>query len=427
MNWWPWNWKSKPRVRAPGELREFVYLDEVSVLSLLASRQGAVTQGQTDSSSRASKVQASAKGKKSLLVAEGELTAALSYDFSRATSIQRKTIIQSSFKELMDLESSRLVLGRAEAKGESVSVSKRASVEKRGVLASCIQRGGLVELDVELDVEAVYRVNAVVSSMLGIVDGSPSLFDEETKSNLEQGRAAESVLSGLLGGLVPIRATLPDCRVFDLEGTWFLLNRNVVLERDWEMGRPLVAVGVAEESLFWKDLRRVLYSGSRYKVLARAAKSGLQDTWTAIKLSHVLDVIAPKLGDEIRETSEMLIKGATKTEPGELPTVDAMLVALVSALREREDLLLVDDAGERAERLIAEHLEERYSLRAFREASKGLVSALLPPDHPLRPDDLVKLRERAMDLAGGGESREGLKAVERSPLYLDCEFVAIYW
>lgn len=427
MNWWPWNWKRTSRVRAPGELREFVYLDEVSVLSLLASRQGAVTQGQTDSNSKATKIQSSAKGKKSLLVVEGEITAALSYDLSRATSIQRKTIIQSSFKELTDLETSRLVLGRADARSESVSVSKRASVEKHGVLASSIQRGGLIELDVELDVEAVYRVNAVVSSMLGIVDGSPSLFDEETKSNLEQGRAAESVLSGLLGGLVPIRATLPDCRVFDVDGTGFLLNRNVVHEADWDKGRPLVAVGVAEESLFWKDLRRVLYSGSRYKVLARAAKSDLQDTWRAIKLSHVLDVIAPKLGDEIRETSEMLIKGARKTGPGEQPTVDAVLMALLSALREREDLLLVDDAGKRAEKLITEHSEKPYSLRAFRDASKELVSALLPPEHPLPPEELVKLRERAMDLAAGLESPQGLTAAESSPLYLDCEFVAIYW
>ena len=62
---------------------------------------------------------------------------------------------------------------------------------------------------------------------------------------------------------------------------------------------PLYVVGVAEHSLFWKDIRRVLFSDARFRVLCRVAQGGLQNSWSPVKLAHVLRSVAPDLADRI--------------------------------------------------------------------------------------------------------------------------------
>ena len=79
------------------------------------------------------------------------------------------------------------------------------------------------------------------------------------------------------------------------EKEWLVHRRvlNQLSEDDTLQRRPVYIVGVAEQSLFWKDIRRVLFSGSRFRVLCRVAQDGIQESWTPVKLAHVLDAVLP--------------------------------------------------------------------------------------------------------------------------------------
>jgi len=59
--------------------------------------------------------------------------------------------------------------------------------------------------------------------------------------------------------------------------------------------RRLQVVAVAEADLFWRDIRRVLFSGARYTVLARVSRDNIQTEWTPVKLVELLKDVVPDL------------------------------------------------------------------------------------------------------------------------------------
>ena len=98
------------RALCDGSLREFVYLDDVSVYSLLASRKGAIITEVTESEaiSLNSTVGGSLGG--DFGVARADLKSDLQSTKTQGSQVLRKALIQTSFKELHDLESKTLAL-----------------------------------------------------------------------------------------------------------------------------------------------------------------------------------------------------------------------------------------------------------------------------------------------------------------------------
>ena len=111
--WWR-SWRRKRRIRRAAKapqspLREFVYLDETSVCSLVAARVGSIadTLTATQSESLQSEVSASVGVSSGL---KAGLDSRVTGGQSRSSQILRKTVIQSTFKELHDMEKDRLVV-----------------------------------------------------------------------------------------------------------------------------------------------------------------------------------------------------------------------------------------------------------------------------------------------------------------------------
>ena len=70
--------------------------------------------------------------------------------------------------------------------------------------------------------------------------------------------------------------------------------------------RPLYVVGVAEAELFWRDLRRILFSSSDYRMLCRLGRTSAQRTWTPVKLTDVLEGVVPDLRRMVDRIPAML-------------------------------------------------------------------------------------------------------------------------
>jgi hypothetical protein len=66
-------------------------------------------------------------------------------------------------------------------------------------------------------------------------------------------------------------------------------------------------VALAEAPLFWKDIRRVLFSGSRYSLLCRIGRDGLHDDWTPVKLVDVVRGFAPEVADQMATARQELV------------------------------------------------------------------------------------------------------------------------
>src|SRR4051794_15457514 len=116
----PWHrvsrrWRSYRRKRqakkyASGPLREFVYLDEVSVYSLIASRKGPIATDYRDTTSTLLRSELEGTVGANAGVAKSEVASRIESSQSRETHSVRKAVIQSTFRELYDAEQGQLAL-----------------------------------------------------------------------------------------------------------------------------------------------------------------------------------------------------------------------------------------------------------------------------------------------------------------------------
>src|SRR5690242_4475490 len=93
-------WRRAKRVKAAktatASLREFVYLDEVSVYSLLSSRQGALASDYTDTRSETSLSELSGAVSANSGVLKGDLSSKLSGTEVQTSQVVRKSTIQAA-------------------------------------------------------------------------------------------------------------------------------------------------------------------------------------------------------------------------------------------------------------------------------------------------------------------------------------------
>jgi hypothetical protein len=295
-------------------LREFVYLDEVSVYSLYSSRLGAVPKEITDT--RSSTLQSETSGTLGLGEMAGaglvksDLNSGVTATRGSARQVLRKSTIQSTFKKLYETERESLAICPDRESGSTLQLQdvqdfrKRleALQDQRSVIdPTTLTRGCLLEVEARLEAEATFRVSTVLSAITEFVEDAPEILDPT--GQLEEAKVYSRLVEKLLSGLVPIQGRAVNYEVVNLEGRAWLVHHEV-LDSSAVFQRfdrqPLYIVGVAERSLFWKDIRRVLFSNARFRILCRVSADGLQEDWTAVKLVHVLESVEPRAADAIR-------------------------------------------------------------------------------------------------------------------------------
>jgi hypothetical protein len=438
------------RTQAP--LREFVYLDDVSVYSLIASRLGPVAAEFTDTETASLQSELTGTLGANVGVAKSELKSRLQANQSSASQVLRKSIVQTTFKELYELEESSLALRPTTLDDPAPTVPTlqqlgawlRDAGHPWAIKPDELKRGQLVELEVELDAEPIFKISTVVSTMLEIMRESPDASDVAGFQQLEQIESVARILEKLLAGLIPIRANVTDYFVVDTGHDEWLVHRDVIskMPASAELTvRSLNLVGVAEEALFWKDIRRILFGGSSYRVMCRLARSGIQDSWTPVKLTDVFKEVLPEVASSLESLNRTtLLMGSGGAADGDTERHRTMLS---TALRDyaqalvqhhgheisREDLLqpgFIDVATSSADedvkarrqhfRDITSHLENRFGFSTDPVVATHLrTAALLDADLGVASSNTVG--SQAISPADPSEEMR----------FLDAEFIAIYW
>lgn len=421
-------------------LREFVYLDEVSVYSLIASRLGPVATEFTETETASLKV---------------DIASTVGGGVEQGSQVLRKSIVQTTFKELYELEMESLLIRpmNDQVKPPVINsfndlTSSMDTLKTDGwVLEPAeLNRGQLLELEVQLEAEDIFRVSEVVSAILEIVEEDPNLFGLDPYDKLIQVKSINRILTKLLAGLIPVRGYAADYGIVNIDEKEWIVHRkllNKFPDKELSLVRPLFVVGVAEKSLFWKDIRRVLFSQARYRVLCRIAQNGLQNSWTPVKLSHVLDSVVPGLGSQINIAGSGVLatmvtasKTYKSTDRKRQLIRDALVGYAISLAQHYGHSITEQDLRESG--LPTDQQYDSFNcVKGRREAFEGIATFILERFKLERePRIVVQYRQAALldvglDFLGQPTqqvvSPDALHTPSFEERFLDSEFIAIYW
>ena len=439
-----------------GPLREFVYLDEVSVYSILASREGGIATEFTESDETSLNSEVSG----AVGIGLGETRATLDSKVQdgqvQVSQVLRKAVIQTSFKTLYDIEREDLTISLPGPNPVPNGV-EAADIERR--LDSLIEdgwiielgklhRGGLLEVEIELEADPVFHLVSIISTLRELIEDNEALLGQTFRDQLPEMISMAQVFESLLSGLVPIRGRIVDFMLASIGDREVLIHRSIIemVAADMRIETcPVFVVGVAQRDLFWKDIRQVLFSKARYTVFARLEIDGLTDKWHPVRIADVLSGIAPEFDEFISEFSESVRLAMSNAS-------NSKNVAREQSVRTERDVvsryakLVIEHHSRFLEPEVIEELirvipREQDWLKSVdgRRTVLGEVGRRLDAKLEVETpgEEAYKLRRAALVAAGipadFSASKSGCADTEttvypfREEKFLDAEIIAIYW
>ncbi|MCZ7547639.1 MAG: hypothetical protein M5U11_00585 [Anaerolineales bacterium] len=449
--------KAKNKITSGGILREFIYLDDVSVHSLLASTRGPVAFEYLDTLSNTSHSEVEGGINLTTGLASAETKARRFDTLSHGTQVTRKSIIQALFKQLYDQEKESLIIspiqGALQLAGEQMSLQDMqrdiTKLEAAGwvIDPSRLQRGQLIEVEIQLEADMVFRISTVISVFREIIEENIGLFGHSDSLDITAMKSIDKVLEKILVGLIPIRGLAVDYRIITINNKEWIVHQKCLARLSENVpSMPLYIVGVTEQRLYWKDIRRLLFAKSRYSVFCRLSLSDLRNTWSPIKIVNLLDSVVPGLTQEMHlsqpeELAKMMrpIKSMSMPDVDDTDQIDQLQMKKI--LQIYADLIAKEFQIElsQLDRENIEMLSERNcsfcsSVDVRRIAFNSILS-YLSEHHTFKPDPNItsEMRNNAIIKAKIDQlTKNQLDQNVSSTLYederfLDTEFIAIYW
>ncbi len=434
-----------------GPLREFVYLDDVSLYSLLASRKNGIAAEFTESETASLNSEVGGSVSAGLGASRAESRARFEAGHSRTTQVLRKAIVQTSSKELRDMERERLSfplpIGDPPACGSLAQIEQLDTAQHGGWIfdPKDLQRGDLLEIDVSLEADPIFRASTAITTVREIMQENLHLFGGENLEQLAEMRAIGRMLESLLVGLVPVRGRLTSYDTLDVGGKELLVHRellNQLAPDDRAATYPTFVVGVAERELFWKDIRRVLFAQATYKVFGRLSAAGLADTWRPVKLLDVLGEIHPMFGEEISNLGETaLLAMEAAVDASQQPSTDgsterAVVGSFVTLLAEHHGIAVTDETfeaclrrGMSADKTWIETVATRRAVLSSVQKTFEETFGVLTPADVASNLRITSLLDAGLGLDGSRPSGpvEVPAVSPRRERFLDTEVVAVYW
>ena len=438
------------------KLREFVYLDEISVYSILASRKDGIATQFSESQTASLNSEIGTSLGAGFGGSSAKLNAKVNTEQIHSSQVVRKAIIQTSFKELYDFEQSHLtfrspnsecipkITSLADLGRELEFLTKEAWI----VDPNELQRGRLFEVEVELKADPIFHMMAVITLLSDLLEDNDLLSENTNTTQLAEMQSIARVLENLLAGLVPIQGRLIYYKTAKI-GERELLVHNFLLEQlseDLEANTyDTFVVGVTQQDLFWKDIRRVLFSEARHTVFCRLGASGLKDSWQPVKVANVLTGIIPNFDRDFGNFTEITRQAMTASNPTNSqsrPVPEGKLEASVlrsfaTLLAQYHEATLEPKAVEKLINGTVAQKDWMKSVDSMRPVFFDLTKRLDDELAVKTPREVAfDLRQAAMKVASpdgtppiqkpnGFKVEQGLETSFGK--FLDAEFVAIYW
>ncbi|WP_106850538.1 hypothetical protein [Blastococcus sp. Marseille-P5729] len=323
----------------PDELREFVYLDDTSVVSLLTSIKPGLTETVVNELSNSN----DASGEFGARVGFGgaQLSGGVKSGTagSESAQITRRAVAQSHFRELWrELSNGQVLSLRPASRRDPVSSIDELArmledLAQEGLLIPLtrIFRGELFDADVRLEASNNYRLRLIAESIRGMVQDNRTM---QTLLGDDPATFVDTVdfLVRLLGDSVPVRALVLNFRVLQVHGVGYLVHETLLKPgSDLMQGSSDLYIEAATSaSSYWVEPRTVLFSGESFRVLGRARGPVAPMTGESAEL-NVLSRVAPVLADQfsvaLRAAYTNVVEGnpvAPKKPAGSGPALEAL-------------------------------------------------------------------------------------------------------
>lgn len=434
-----WNRKLNKRNEPRDRHREFIYLDEVSVVSLLAGLQGEIKDAVTDTLSRTE--DHSLGGSLSAAKAGVGIESRLGTSRTSTNEVVRRAVIQSTFRDLWRRDVGVLlhnisgIKRRFRKKIHSHRNLERSlsrlKKKKLAVPLREIDRGDIVEMDIKVEADQIFKMITVGTTFLDLMNGREDLFGLSAADVREVAPMIE-VLKELLVGLVPMRGLATSHSVIEVAGEQIALATELLGKEIQGCARPLELVGFAEADSFWRDLRRTLFSGSTFTVYARAEGPTLTSPWSPVKIADLLSSLSPDLRDEVVLPLQHLDLGNTRLveppKPGATAQfqLDSFAAAVQEATGANPDTTSVNEA-------IATALPALISATSIEEKRRAFEPvAQAAGGEDIDRDLLLAIRSDWIDLPSVSVPNTSKAPPQQpeadvSPIQLEVGFVALYW
>lgn len=447
------NWFKKTPQRAvfdralkDNPLREFIYLDEVSLRSLLSSKNGEMTESTLKESAKSFEEESRSSAIFEIpTIAKAESSSRFQTRNSSSLQTAKKATVQSWFRELDKINGIRLIETvqqvSAFLSSDEIKTCDNYSVS---IDSAKLRRGEMAEFRVRLSADPIFHLVTLVSEFKGMAEDYPDMMSNNGGfSQLREIEAISKVLQRLLAGLIPVRAEVLDYVTVEVAGADYLVHVDALNGLEIER-KPVEIVCVTELDAYWKDIRRVLFSGAEFTMLCRIAKTGMQKKWTPIKLTDLLKGLVPDLPEQLAVASQLLFDPAQRPQSqgdSEAALRTALTSYSTSFLEVAGTEATISDRMDIEELIAALELKDQSATtqkRAFSLIGKHL-SRLTTAAIDAEAD--LKLRECARQVAGLGHlgavdftpasqsevSVEEPQEVAQPKQFLDVEVVAMYW
>ncbi|MFI7595862.1 hypothetical protein [Micromonospora sp. NPDC049359] len=425
--------------------REFVYLDEVSVTSLVAARDGSIAETVKDTLTQSSEVESKSTLGLSFKSAKLGTESRVRGTDTSAREVVRRSVIQSTFRDLRTGGENDIHLARdgkrirkfRPQKIRNIQELKRAKrkLSKNGYLlcADEMKRGEVLELELEIRADKTYRLVSGISSIMEIVKGRESLFGFDD-TVYEQVVPIVEIIDRLLIGLVPIRGVSTRFGVVEVDGSDWIVDRNLLGAQSeiTQILRPLEVVGVTDFRSYSKDLRRILFNDAIYTAYMRIESPALSDDWNPVKLADVLRGMSVDIGSLIDELPDSFETALSQPASPSQDSLDFNEHLFAFGRRLADELNIEFDPAKIASATAAGILVVDLEDVDVRRRTFDIVANAIDPTADR--EVVRRLREEATaNIVSALECRNSLSSlpppdrVKDLGRKLEVEFVAIYW
>ena len=297
------------------ELREFVYLDRDSVVSLLASIEGTIKQerieqiGSRSTDRVAGGLNASISGVGAKVEGEhvemGENSSEVVHNYA----------IQSLFDQL------------DQHRRHDEDVGLIGSDGQKEVDVSEIARGKILRVEVDLETHYLYRFYKV---MMYLQENIPEAVGPEEEDVLE-------LIESMFGTEIPVSGRVLDYHVKD--------GRIQSGEPDDSGGEPIHIVGQLNALKLWQDIPDALFDGEKYTIFCRVQETYEEESWHPLSLAQKLETVSPPLAQILTQFMERAASLA-KEEASEQYNGDVDLDDWIDTLVEFDERAGIDGVGD---------------------------------------------------------------------------------
>lgn len=387
----------------PKELREFVYLDRDSVVSLLASIEGAIKQERVEQigSSSENRVSGGVKAEISGVGANvGGERVTMEED---STEIVHNYAIQSLFDELEKHRRS----------DDEIGVLPIEDGEKRDI--SDVSRKDVLRVEVELETHYLYRFYRV---MKYIQENIPEAVGPEDEDVLE-------LIESMFGNEVPVSGRVLDYQVEDDE-----IRPAEACGSDAE---PLQIVGNLNIAKMWQDIPDILFDKEEFTMFCRVEQKHEDGEWHPLSIAQRIETVSPGLAQTITHFME---RGAdlTEREASKGQSGNVNLEGWVDDLAKFDKLANISVVDEDFHReFLIDYVDEEGTLAVSRSGNMELVEFYHKYADRLREKEITLSSTKeaeainnmifddhhSMDDPGDRKAVEGVQ--------IETKIIAIYW